>query len=130
MNYLSPDLNGGPYTAEEDARLMTMVQQFGSHWSEIAKSFEGRTDVGLKNRYTALSKKAGSHKTKNQYIPQMPPQSNTMPLMSIPAAPFDLDPPYPSVDNGVDSVFCNSSYELPSKRIWKADFSLDFSPYT
>jgi hypothetical protein len=43
-----------PWSAEEEALLTSKVAEFGPKWSQIAVSFEGRSDVNVKNRWAAM----------------------------------------------------------------------------
>ncbi|OHT16621.1 Myb-like DNA-binding domain containing protein [Tritrichomonas foetus] len=57
LSYLSPSINLNPWTAEEDALLIKMYNEYGPKWVKISKSFDGRSDNNLKNRwYTHLKK--------------------------------------------------------------------------
>lgn len=55
--YLSPDLNKGPWTEEEDQKLIDSVNEYGPSWVYITQFFNGRTDVQIKNRWNVLSRK-------------------------------------------------------------------------
>jgi hypothetical protein len=54
FNYLRPNLRKGPFTPDEDEKLLFYVENLGQKWSEITRFFDGRTDVHLKNRYICL----------------------------------------------------------------------------
>ncbi|KAK8881749.1 hypothetical protein M9Y10_044385 [Tritrichomonas musculus] len=54
-NYLSPDIKNGPWTKEEDDLLKEKYNEYGPHWSSISKFFKSRSDVNIKNRWSALS---------------------------------------------------------------------------
>lgn len=56
VNYLSPNVSHEPFSAEEDAKLESLMAQFGTKWSKIAEHFPNRTDVLLKN-HAALIKR-------------------------------------------------------------------------
>ena len=49
--YLNPTLRHDPWTAEEDALLITLYNKIGPKWAEMAKFFPGRADNTIKNRY-------------------------------------------------------------------------------
>jgi hypothetical protein len=50
-NYLANPSPADPWTAEEDALIVAGVQRFGPKWVDIAKVFNGRTAVNIKNRW-------------------------------------------------------------------------------
>ncbi|EAY14130.1 Myb-like DNA-binding domain containing protein [Trichomonas vaginalis G3] len=53
-NYLSPKIQNGPWTPEEEALLVEKVKEFGQRWANIAVFFEPRSDVNVKNHWTAM----------------------------------------------------------------------------
>ena len=55
--YLSPHLNHSPWTQEEEAKLVTLVNEVGPHWVKIAKYFDGRTDTQIKNKWNVIKRK-------------------------------------------------------------------------
>ena len=57
VGYLSPSLNTGPFTPEEDRLLMEKYQEFGAKWVKIATFFKGRSDTSVKNRFITLTRK-------------------------------------------------------------------------
>ena len=50
-SYLSPDIKNGPWTHEEDLLLVQKYNELGPKWVEISKSFDGRSDNNVKNRW-------------------------------------------------------------------------------
>ena len=59
LNYLSPKLNRQKFTKEEDELLLSKVEEYGTKWVTISKSFfPNRTDQMVKNRYYILRRKA------------------------------------------------------------------------
>ena len=56
--YLSPYVNNGPWTAQEDIMLFQKYAEFGSRWVDIAKFIKGRTNTSCKNRYLAIKRAA------------------------------------------------------------------------
>ena len=82
--YLSPDVNRGPWTEEEDERLRNLMKTIGPHWVRIAKHMQGRTDTQVKNRWNVLQRRlAADKKTQNVYKNYFSNQHNTSPLEGI-----------------------------------------------
>jgi hypothetical protein len=44
-------VENGPWTAEEEQKLVDLVQQFGASWKHIATFFHSRTDINIKSRW-------------------------------------------------------------------------------
>jgi myb proto-oncogene protein len=53
---LDPSINRGPWTAEEDERLLKLAAQCGGRWSLISKNMVGRTENSVKTRYHSLQR--------------------------------------------------------------------------
>lgn len=53
-NYLSPKIQNGPWTPEEEQLLIEKVKELGQRWSNIALYFEPRSDVNVKNHWSAM----------------------------------------------------------------------------
>jgi len=57
LNFLRPNINSGPFTAEEDNSLMYLFEKLGKKWKMIADNMTGRTEIQVKNRYYRHLKK-------------------------------------------------------------------------
>ena len=55
--YLSPNVNNGAWSAEEDQILLRKYQEHGPQWKFLCNFFKGRTNSNIKNRYLYLKKK-------------------------------------------------------------------------
>lgn len=53
-NYLSPEVNNGPWSRDEDALLCQKFMELGPKWSKIADFFPSRSDINVKNRWTSI----------------------------------------------------------------------------
>lgn len=59
MNVLDPAIDNGPFSAEEDARLLMLVERYGpGKWAEISKEMPKRTDNILWRRWKSLMRKS------------------------------------------------------------------------
>ncbi|KAF6989035.1 hypothetical protein CFC21_006431 [Triticum aestivum] len=57
VNYLSPDIKRGNFTADEEDLIIRLHQALGNRWSVIAAQLPGRTDNEIKNVWHAHLKK-------------------------------------------------------------------------
>lgn len=56
-NYLDPSINRGPWTDEEDCKILRGFKEYGKKWSLIAKLIKSRTESTIKNRVKSLLNK-------------------------------------------------------------------------
>jgi hypothetical protein len=92
-NYLSPRIANGPWTPEEDQLLALKFDELGSAWARIARSFDRRSDVNVKNRWTTLQSRG---KFRPQPCIPIPPPFFPMPTIASGYFPFYYPPPiYP-----------------------------------
>lgn len=54
---LDPSINRGPWTKEEDEKLMKYHREYNGRWSLIAKELKGRTENSVKTRFHSLQRK-------------------------------------------------------------------------
>ena len=80
-NYLSPNVVKRPWTDDEDNLLLSLRDEIGKHWSKIAKYFDSRTDINVKNRYMLLQRKENKKINKNRKMKKYD-QRNQIPLKS------------------------------------------------
>jgi hypothetical protein len=56
-NYLAPEINVSPWTADEDDLITRLVAEMGKQWSRMAQFFRSRTDVAIKNRFILIQRR-------------------------------------------------------------------------
>lgn len=128
--FLSPEINHGPFTEQEDKLLLQKRDEIGAHWVKISAYFKGRTDTMLKNRYNLLLRRyIASNMTMQssmfQPVPTMPVniqppvvtpvQNYHEPMISVPSIP-DAYPDVPfEHEFGIDTGF---NPDFGSEFIW------------
>ena len=58
LNQLNPKVIKKQWTEEEDFDLKRLQNKYGNKWSEICKSFDGRTENQIKNRWKMIKANA------------------------------------------------------------------------
>jgi len=53
---LDPSINHGPWTPEEDSKLLELKSKLGRLWTSIAKEMPGRTENSVKSRFASLER--------------------------------------------------------------------------
>lgn len=56
MTHLHPSLNLGPWTNDEDKKLLSLSNTPGVSWKEIMEQLPGRTQTKLKRRLNKLKR--------------------------------------------------------------------------
>ena len=68
LNYLSPNIRKDPWLWSEDKLLVAKINEMGTHWSNIAKYFVGRSDNHIKNRWYSYLKSRVRFDAAGKYI--------------------------------------------------------------
>ncbi|OHT01875.1 Myb-like DNA-binding domain containing protein [Tritrichomonas foetus] len=55
--FVSPLVNVGPWSLEEDQLLLEKYEEIGPRWTLIAKSFNNRSDINIKSRFSVVSRR-------------------------------------------------------------------------
>lgn len=58
-NHVNPAIDRGPWTPEQDIKLVTAFIELGKKWSQIAKELGTRTENAVKNRWHSLIRRVG-----------------------------------------------------------------------
>lgn len=58
-NHLDPDIRRTQWSPEEDRVILSLMQQIGNKWAEIARRLSGRSDNAVKNRWNSTLKRRG-----------------------------------------------------------------------
>lgn len=69
LYYLSPSVNNGPWSIEEDEFLINKYEELGPQWKKISEFFPKRTEINVKNHFNLLNRrrlKREKKKLKNQ----------------------------------------------------------------
>jgi hypothetical protein len=94
MNYLSPEVGNGPWTAEEEKLLLEKYRELGAVWKHIASFFISRTDINVKSRWQLMQRRA-----RKKSVKQMVETAAQPPLpRSVPKVPKPLPMPIVSCD--------------------------------
>jgi hypothetical protein len=108
-NYLDPSLRHDSWTNEEDLLLIEKVTEYGLKWNTIAKFFEDRSDIALRNRWQLIYRRVnrpkssimiGSASVESQQHESTPPVQE----VPTPAKTPDAIPIVPQGDNGQQPV--------------------------
>lgn len=67
VNKLDPKLKRTKFTNEEDEKILTLYNQYGNNWKEIASYFADRNPNMIKNRFYSFLKKKNNIKSNSTY---------------------------------------------------------------
>ncbi|KAL6762273.1 transcription factor Myb2 [Haematococcus lacustris] len=56
-HHLKPDLKKGDWNAQEEAWLVSLHQDLGNKWADIARNIEGRSENSVKNHWNAVHRR-------------------------------------------------------------------------
>jgi hypothetical protein len=76
FNALNPAMNRGPWTREEDSRLLELHAEYGNRWTKINELMPTRSDNAIKNRWHSTLSKRPDFPT-----PAPTPVHSTRPLL-------------------------------------------------
>ncbi|KAL3653503.1 hypothetical protein CASFOL_003184 [Castilleja foliolosa] len=62
-NYLRPDIRRGPFTHDEENKIIQLHESLGNKWAAIASHLPGRTDNDVKNFWNSHLRKRFDNKT-------------------------------------------------------------------
>lgn len=112
---LKPDIVKSKWTPEEDALILSLYQQFGSNWKQIATYLPGRIGSHIKNRYnwSLIKKPAASLESTAQASPNCDASSSVMELSN------NID----SFEQSCQKILAMSpSLEFEGSESWFLDF--------
>lgn len=75
VNKLDPQLKRSKFTPEEDDKILSLYNQFGNNWKEIASHFPDRNANMIKNRFYSFLKKKNNIKGGSTYSNTSGPSS-------------------------------------------------------
>merc|ERR1712226_761536 len=104
-NHLNPSIRKEPFTADEDTRIMELVNELGTKWTKIALRLPGRSDNAIKNRYYSTLKRSHIRQTnplpreeavvattQHRTEPHQPGLPHAQDPQMVPASPEHGDP--------------------------------------
>lgn len=87
-NYLSPNIKNLPWTHEEEVLLEEKVKEFGQKWAKIALFFEQRSDVNVKNHWTAMQNRQQRERSLQAEKNEIPMENGMMNLCQMPEGSY------------------------------------------
>ena len=126
-NFLNPKIVSKPWTPEEEIRLLQLVRSFGNCWVQIARRFNGRTDVQIKNKYNSLMQKLDINKTAFQMMHHFYPMNyQTVPQQHAQQQSPPCSEPEPSNSTSPSVDFIDSLNCIQTTKDEESIFGLDF----
>jgi hypothetical protein len=106
VNYLSPEVANGPWTAAEEQLLVDKYKEFGAVWRHIATFFPARTDINIKSRWQLMQRRARKVGSCPALLPMLRTagvSADPLPVPSAPPARPDRPPTPPNKDGAGDA---------------------------
>jgi hypothetical protein len=104
-NYLCPENKNAPWTDGEDRLLMAKYHELGPRWTTISKSFDGRSENNVKNRWYTYVRRRMPAAREEAVREKFPPIESLGPPFAIRAI-FSPDPPNQAmVSPGIHPIF-------------------------
>lgn len=122
-NYLSPHLNHGPWSKEEDEILFIKFSELGPHWSKMVKFFKGRSEASIKNHYAKLNYKSRKEEEKPKQEKKLVLKAGEFESLIDPINDFEFDT---IEDIFMDSDFLASLWIIIKNQENKYFFFLEF----
>lgn len=117
-NYLSPDVNNGPWSEEEDKILLQKYAEVGSKWSFISRYLPRRTNTSCKNRWIQIERVkkrteifSNALKTTPPGMEQLPVEAGTLQNSSI--ADFDVENSTINYEEEAIDAFLDADCAIP-----------------
>jgi hypothetical protein len=83
-----------PFTKEEDDLIIKKVKELGTRWTQIAKFFNNRSDINIRNRYRIISKNRDpNRKRRSRRTEQSSPELVRSPEVMIMVSPLTSQVP-------------------------------------
>ena len=93
INHLDPDINRGPWTLEEDNKIIELHKQYGNKWVKISALMPHRSDNSIKNRWNSTLSKRAKQMEQQEKINQSISTPEIKTVQFVPTPTADLPRP-------------------------------------